>query len=173
MAREIEDWTHKYEKEVLLLEKYLERYLYTDRVQAFIGDYSKNDEGLTIYDLRVPYIQVSNTCGARIGGQTWIYKKSGEAYIELSSWILADMAASKGVMRHELSHYVKEYCGLSGRPHGANFAKVLRVVSPRYFRRDRYWRNTKAVEKARMALHPTAKADIKLQCHAGHSTIII
>ena len=173
MARMIQDWSHKYQGEVFKLEKYIEEYLFKDRVQEFIGEYS-NGEGLTIFDLNVPNVMVRDSCGARVGAQTWVYKKTGEAYIEISSWMLEDINEAKGVMRHELSHYVKEYCGLDGRPHGANFNKVLKVVSPRYFRRDRYWRNTKAIEKARLKLHPFAKRDTKLQCSfAGNCLNIV
>ena len=33
MARMIQDWSHKYQGEVFKLEKYIEEYLFKDRVQ--------------------------------------------------------------------------------------------------------------------------------------------
>ena len=151
----IEDWTYKYLDEIPKWRKYIERYLFSDRVQLFIDTQIK---GMTITTPpTTPHIVISNTCGARTGGQTWYYKSDATAYIEVSSWMLEDIKELRGILRHELAHYVKEYCQIKAPPHGKEFYDILKIVSPKYYNRDKHWHTSFSIEKARRKIHPRSK----------------
>ena len=78
----------------------------------------------------------------------------GADTIEVSSWILKDDNVAKGVVRHELAHAIQDFLNIEGRSHGKEFLKILRVVAPRNWRRDRHWRSTPDIQLARIKIHP-------------------
>ena len=105
---------------------------------------------------KIPSIYSSDTCGVNIAGQTWI-NVSGEADIELSSWILVAPLETKRVIRHELAHVIKHMCSIRGNSHGKGLNAVLKTVSPRTWRKDKHWYPTKKINIARKKIHPRLK----------------
>lgn len=153
----IEDWTHQYLDEIEEWRTYVRRYLFSNRVLEFIDIHMGDTITKSLYP-STPQIVISNTCGARIGGQTWYYKEDAEAYFELSSWLLEEKKEVKRVLRHELGHYIKEYCGIKGIPHGKEYYNILKLITGDGWKEDRHWHTTKAIERARLKIHPTSHA---------------
>ena len=151
----IEDVTDLYLDRIIKWRRYLEKYLFSDRLQDFIA---KHIGGIDVNaPPSVPVIVVSNTCGASIGGQTWYYKDTDEGWIELSEWIIDDEEQVRSILRHELAHYIKEYCRIEALPHSKEYTKVLKIVSPKHFRKDRHWKPTKEIDMKRRLIHPRIK----------------
>ena len=151
----IEDVTDLYLDRVIRWRRYLEKYLFSDRLQEFINEQTKDIQ--VNAPPTVPVIVISNTCGADIGGQTWYYEDDDEAWIELSEWIIDDEEQVRSILRHELAHYVKEYCRIVALPHSKEYTKVLKMVSPKHFRKDRHWKPTKEIDIKRKLIHPRLK----------------
>ena len=109
-----------------------------------------------INKVKLPRVFSSPSCGVNVAGQTWIYK-TGEADIELSSWILVSKIETKRVIRHEVAHILKAICKLPGSSHGKAFNSTLKLVSPRMWRKDRHWYQSKVIDQARKIHHPRLK----------------
>ena len=104
----------------------------------------------------IPHVYVSNTCGVGIAGQLWYYE--GESSIlELSSWILVDIQETRRVIRHELAHDIKTFCGMAGTVHGRGFNQALRGVSKKRWKKDKHWHTTSKIDLARKKFHPRIK----------------
>ena len=122
--------------------KYFKELITTERVQVLL-------HSLTRYKIFKPVLKIVPTCGAKWGGMTY-----GANRIEVSSWILKDAKAAKGVIRHELAHAIQDFLGIEGRPHGKEFIQMLKTISPRNWRRDRHWHSTPEIQIARTKIHP-------------------
>ena len=72
----IEDVTDLYLDRVIRWRRYLEKYLFSDRLQEFINEQTKDIQ--VNAPPTVPVIVISNTCGSDIGGQTWYYRDDDE-----------------------------------------------------------------------------------------------
>ena len=122
--------------------KYLRELINTERVQALLHKAKR-------YKIFRPIFKIVPSCGAQWGGMCY-----GADTIEVSSWILKDDNVAKGVVRHELAHAIQDFLNIEGRSHGKEFLKILRVVAPRNWRRDRHWRSTPDIQLARIKIHP-------------------
>ena len=100
----------------------------------------------------LPTIVIKPSCGARVGALTY-----GHSLIEVSSWMLEDTNSLASTLMHEFAHVVKSKCGLPGTPHGSNWVKCLKIISPITWAIDKHWIPTESIEKKRLAIHPTAK----------------
>ena len=128
------------------LKAYVKKLMTKDSLKDFIGDNSSQG-------LAAPVIFVVPSCGPLVAGQTF-----GKKLVEISSWVLVDDEATEAVLRHELAHAVKVHCNLEGSAHGAGFTSSLQSVSPRKWRKDKYWWPTPAIEEARLKIHPKSKS---------------
>lgn len=149
MEYQIYKLTEKEQRVLDKLEIYLDELWYSPRIHP----YTLNPNNDQVEELSKPQIVVSETCGFDIGGQTWYYSLS-DSVIEISSWILYDIKEAKATLRHELAHVIKEYLEFEGGIHGSGFTKALKIVSNRTWRRDRHWKNSLPIEKARVKVHP-------------------
>ena len=158
MEYQIYKLTEREQRVLDKLEAYLDELWHLPRIHTYTISLQE--------ELSRPQIVVTETCGARIGGQTWYYNHK-DSVIELSSWILYDTNEAKATLRHELAHVVKEYLRFEGGVHGRGFTKALKIVSNRKWRRDRHWKNSLAIEKARVKIHPTIEIefDTKRGCN--------
>ena len=81
----------------------------------------------------------------------------GIAYVELNTisiaeWILADLAQTKLIIRHELSHLLHHGLGTGGTAHGKEFRAVLKLVSGKNYKQDMHWHPTLKINQARKKL---------------------
>ena len=127
------------------IEKYLTKVLTTDRVKEFLKQNNRPD-------MKIPHIIVVPTCGSLVAGQT-----IGDKLIKLSSWLLVDEEETLSVIRHESSHALKVHSMLTGGSHGAGFTQALKTVSPRTWRKDKYWYPNPEIEDARLRIHKRSK----------------
>ena len=97
-----------------------------------------------------PMFKIKTTCGINYGGLAYNYKS-----LEISSWVLKDAKEAKGVVRHEVAHLLHDYINTGGTAHGKEYISVLKTVSPNTWRRDRHFRITPAIDKARQLIHPS------------------
>ena len=91
---------------------------------------------------------------------TWYYNNK-DSVIELSSWVLYDILEAKRVIRHEVAHVIKSFCKFDGGVHGRGYYKVLRIVSGKVWKRDRRWKNSVSIEKARSKIHPKIRIEFE------------
>ena len=73
----------------------------------------------------------------------------GVTQVHIAQWILADESEAKGVIRHEVAHLVQHYEHGQCRPHGKEFTKALKIVSPNTWRKDRHWHDNPEIAEAR------------------------
>ena len=73
----------------------------------------------------------------------------GTSGIHIANWILKDESQAKAVVRHEVAHLLQHYEQEDCRPHGKEFTKALKIVSPKTWRKDRYWYDNPEIAKAR------------------------
>tara|TARA_Y100001951_G_scaffold28999_1_gene22715 strand:+ start:632 stop:1084 length:453 start_codon:yes stop_codon:yes gene_type:complete len=73
----------------------------------------------------------------------------GTSGIHIANWILKDESEAKAVVRHEVAHLVQHYEHGQCRPHGKEFTKALKIVSPNTWRKDRHWHDNPEIAKAR------------------------
>lgn len=75
----------------------------------------------------------------------------GVTQVHIAQWILSDESEAKGVVRHEVAHLLQHYIagGKPCRPHGKEFTEALKIVSPKTWRRDRYWHDNDTIVQAR------------------------
>ena len=95
----------------------------------------------------LPDLVIDNTLkgyGGKAAGYT-----IGVTQVHIAQWILADESEAKGVVRHEVAHLVQHYEHGPCRPHGKEFTKALKLVSPTNWRRDKYWHDSPEVAQAR------------------------
>ena len=131
------------------LEKYLVYLLSRSSVKATFKALQK--------PYHIPHIYVSDTCGVGVAGQLWYYE--GEpSILELSSWILVDINETRRVIRHELAHDIKTFCGMGGKMHGRGFNQALRVVSNKRWKKDKHWYSNLKIDLARKKFHPKIKS---------------
>ena len=104
----------------------------------------------------IPQIYISNTCGVGVAGQLWYYEEE-PSILELSSWILVDEEETRRVIRHELAHDIKTFCGMVGKVHGRGFNQALRAVSKKRWKKDRHWYTNGKIDLARKKFHPRIK----------------
>lgn len=95
-----------------------------------------------------PTFIIVPSCGVKAGGMTY-----GNSCIEISSWLLSDAKEAKGAVRHELAHALHDHLGGKGLPHGKEWLKILRIVSPIKWRRDRHWRDNAIITEANIKIH--------------------
>ena len=95
-----------------------------------------------------PTFIVVPSCGALAGGMTY-----GNYCIEISSWLLSDAKEAKGAVRHELAHALHDHLGGKGLPHGKEWIRILKIVSPVKWRKDRHWTDNPTIRKANIAIH--------------------
>ena len=105
---------------------------------------------------RIPRIYVSDTCGVGVAGQLWYYENE-PSLLELSSWILVDVNETRRVIRHELAHDIKTFCGMMGKMHGRGFNQALRAVSNKRWKKDKHWYANPKINLARKKFHPRIK----------------
>jgi len=122
--------------------KYFKELINTERIQALLHKAKR-------YKVFKPIFKIVPSCGPQYGGMCY-----GSDTIEVSSWVLKDDNVAKGVVRHELAHAIQDFLNIDGRVHGKEFLKILRVVAPRNWRRDRHWQSTPAIQIARVKIHP-------------------
>ena len=96
-----------------------------------------------------PMFKVKTTCGMNYGGLAYKYNS-----LEISSWVLQDAKEAKGIVRHEVAHLLHDYIDTGGTAHGKEYVSVLKIVSPKTWRRDRHFNITPAIHKARKLIHP-------------------
>lgn len=85
-----------------------------------------------------------------LGGQSKVAGFAvGTSAIHVANWILKDECQAKGVIRHEVAHLLQHYEQAGCRPHGKEFTKALKVVSPNTWRRDRHWYDNAEIAEAR------------------------
>ena len=77
--------------------------------------------------------------------------------MDIAKWILQDADEAKGVVRHELAHLIHSFSGTKGNVHGKEFRVVLKIISPRTWRRNRHWHPNPTIEKASLKVHPNSK----------------
>ena len=104
----------------------------------------------------IPHIYVSDSCGVGIAGQLWYYENE-PSLLELSSWILVDVEETRRVIRHELAHDIKTFCGMVGKVHGRGFNQALRAVSKSRWKKDKHWYTNLKIDLARKKFHPQIK----------------
>ena len=104
----------------------------------------------------IPQIYVSDTCGVGIAGQLWYYENE-PSLLELSSWILVDKNETRRVIRHELAHDIKTFCGMVGKVHGRGFNQALKAVSRNRWKKDKHWYTNVEIDLARKKFHPRLK----------------
>ena len=73
----------------------------------------------------------------------------GTGSICLANWILRDSSQAKAVVRHEVAHLLQHYKYGESKPHGKEFTEALKVVSPKTWRRDKYWHDNPLIINAR------------------------
>jgi len=73
----------------------------------------------------------------------------GTSAIHVANWILKDESQAKAVVRHEVAHLLQRYEHASCRPHGKEFTKALKIVSPNTWRKDRHWHDSVEIAEAR------------------------
>jgi hypothetical protein len=73
----------------------------------------------------------------------------GTSGIHVANWILKDESQAKAVVRHEVAHLLQRYEHASCRPHGKEFTKALKIVSPNTWRKDRHWHDSVEIAEAR------------------------
>ena len=73
----------------------------------------------------------------------------GVTQVHIAQWMLADASEAKGVVRHEIAHLLQHYEHGECRPHGKEFTKALKVVSPTNWRNDWYWHDSWTLWEAR------------------------
>ena len=137
------------------LDKYLELVLEFPKIKELVLSHAH-----PLYRLTRPQLVVSKTCGSGIAGQTWYYNNK-DSVIELSSWVLYDILEAKRVIRHEVAHVIKSFCKFDGGVHGRGYYKVLRIVSGKVWKRDRRWKNSVSIEKARSKIHPKIRIEFE------------
>ena len=98
----------------------------------------------------LPEFRVMETCGPSIGGCAF----KQQQLIHISSWILQDASVAKGVVRHELAHLIHTHIDTGGTAHGKEFSQILRIVSPRGWRKDKHFRWEPEIVKAYTQIHP-------------------
>ena len=101
--------------------KYFKELINIERIQILLHKAKR-------YKVFKPIFKIVPSCGPQWGGMTY-----GADTIEVSSWILKDAKAAKGVIRHELAHAIQDFLGIEGRPHGKEFIQTLKTISPRFF----------------------------------------
>ena len=104
----------------------------------------------------IPHIYVSDTCGVGVAGQLWYYENE-PSLLELSSWILVDKNETRRVIRHELAHDIKTFCGMAGNVHGRGFNQALKSVSNKRWKKDKHWHTNLKIDLARQKFHPKIK----------------
>ena len=127
------------------MKDYLRELLAQPQLQLFL----KSCNASFIY---MPTIVIKSTCGVRVGALSY-----GQSLIEVSSWMLEDSNSLASTLRHEFAHVIKSKCRLSGSPHGSNWVKCLKAISPVTWEIDKHWIPTESIEKKRLEIHPRAK----------------
>ena len=128
------------------IKKYFLEVLNKDSVVRVINECGKK-RNTKMYKDFLPELSIDNTIKgfrAQVAGFT-----VGVSQVHIAQWILADESEAKGVVRHEVAHLVQHYQAGGGRPHGKEFTKALKLVSPKTWRRDRHWRDNPLIIKAR------------------------
>ncbi len=73
----------------------------------------------------------------------------GTSTICIANWILRDSSQAKGVVRHEVAHLLQHYQHKTCKPHGKEFTEALKIVSPKTWRKDRHWEDSREIAEAR------------------------
>jgi len=138
------------------LHKYFKELLQCPRIKDFIVEYAVDQHGVFILksntgDILLPSLRIIDTAGVKYAGVAHT-----DMAIDISRWILVDKAEAKATVRHELAHLLHSYSKVKGRSHGKEFHKILKVVSPMMWRRDRHWCPNPVIEKARIKVHPAS-----------------
>jgi len=107
---------------------------------------------ITEYKLLMPKVSIVSSCGPLYAAQTY-----GHSLIEVSSWLLVDKDETLTTLRHECAHILKNKCSLGGTPHGKNYTKVLKIISPSSWEHDKFWHPNATIEEARLLMHPAEK----------------
>ena len=128
------------------IKKYFLEVLNKDSVVRVINECGKQ-RNTKMYKDFMPEIIIDNTIKGfrtQVAGFT-----VGVSQVHIAQWILADESEAKGVVRHEVAHLVQHYQAEGGRPHGKEFTKALKLVSPKTWRRDKYWHDNPLIINAR------------------------
>jgi len=135
------------------LRKYFNDLLETPRIEKYIQAHVQR----TSFVMRIkgkvvcPCLRIVATAGVRYAGIA-----HSDMAVDISRWILEDKAEARGTLRHEVAHLLHSYSKVGGGVHGKEFHKVLKVVSPSTWRKDRNWHPNANIEKARTTIHPTS-----------------
>ena len=129
------------------LNKYMKSLVDKPQVQKFLANKDINKKPFVC-----PPIIIVPSCGTLVAALTY-----GTSLVELSSWILVNDDETKSVLRHEFAHLLKHHCRLSGGAHGKEYVQSLKHVSPKTWRRDKYWYPDTNIEEARLKMHPKSK----------------
>ena len=140
------------------LRKYLVSLLETPRIKSFIEqiDNRRNRQFVKFSKegtLEYPRMLFKDTIAQAI----YAGMAHSSMSMDIAKWILQDADEAKGVVRHELAHLLHCYSGVGGNAHGKEFRSVLKIISPRTWRRDRHWHPNPEIEKARLKVHPKSK----------------
>ena len=134
--------------------KYYDSLFYKPRVIAFIKEANslqRNKYQAKMISQFIPTVSFQSVPG---GGYKVTDKAAGVchgcSHISVADWVLVDKTEAKVTMRHELAHALQHYkYGASVKPHGKEFIEALKAVSPNNWRRDRHYRETPFIVKAR------------------------
>jgi len=131
------------------IKKYFTDVLHKDTVVDAITQCGHRSNGNMFKDY-MPEIVIDNTIRGFKSGEPAGFTV-GVTQVHIAQWILADESEAKGVVRHEVAHLVQHYQagGKPSRPHGKEFTQALKLVSPKTWRRDRYWHDNPIILKAR------------------------
>jgi len=135
------------------LRKYFKDLLETPRINKYLQDHKQITKFVMKNrgEIICPRLRVVATAGVRYAGIA-----HSDMAVDISRWILEDKAEARGTLRHEVAHLLHSYSKVGGGVHGKEFHKVLKVVSPSTWRKDRNWHPNANIEKARTTTHPTS-----------------
>ena len=137
------------------LRKYLVTLLETPRIKSFIEQLDKKRNRQFVKFSKEGTLEYPRML---FMDRTYQAVYAGVAHssmsMDIAKWILQDADEAKGVVRHELAHLLHCYSGVGGNAHGKEFRSVLKIISPRTWRRDRHWHPNPEIEKARLKVHP-------------------
>lgn len=126
------------------INSYVQHVLTKPKVQGYLDNKQ--------YTLFMPKVSIVNSCGPLYAAMTY-----GHGLIEVSSWLLVDKDETLRTLRHECAHVLKNKCSMPGSAHGRGFTQALKMISPRLWRRDKFWHPNDKIEDARLLMHPKSK----------------
>jgi len=133
------------------LREYYNDVLNKARVIAYINEASKLKSNIKKPQMLKDYTPVMRYQSTLSGSRKIAGTCRGVDDIRIADWILVDASEAKTTVRHEIAHALKNYkYGMNGRPHGKEFIEALKVVSPNNWRKDRHYRETPEIVKARI-----------------------